>query len=117
MKKRFTLILGSCALAFVLIIGGIIAEVRYFSQENNTNADKDSVYYDYIVSIAESAVKDNDEILNCEIAADYSNGELVTADVKVVTKNGEMSALKTNIRDYVSSALEISYENITISFE
>lgn len=123
MKKRFTLILGVCTLGLALIAGGTAAEKWYSLQENisidsynqSTNADKDSLYYDYIINTMESAIKDNDEILDCEIDVERLNGKLISADVKVITKNDGTNALETNIRDYVSKALEISSENITLS--
>lgn len=122
MKKRFTIILGACIFSLALITGGIAAEAGYSSQKNistdnnhKTNTAKDNLYYDYITNTLESAIKNNDEIQDCEININHSNNTLISVNVKIVTKDNELNTMDTDIKDYISQALEILPENITLT--
>ena len=77
----------------------------------------ESVYCNYIENILAPQIEDYFEITACKIDVSFSNGEIVSAEIRVVTEDDETNALETDIMDYVSKALEISTENITLSFD
>ena len=77
----------------------------------------ESVYCNYIENILTPQIEDYFEIPACKIDVSYSNGEIVSAEIRVVTEKDETNALETDIIDYVSKALGISTENITLSFD
>ena len=47
----------------------------------------------------------------------YINSEIVSADVRVVSKDDEIKSAETDIRDTVSEFLGISTENIEMTFD
>ena len=75
----------------------------------------ESVYCNYIENILTPQIENYFEISACKIDVSYSNGEIVSAEIRVVTEGDETNALETDIIDYVSKALGISTENITLS--
>jgi len=140
--KKFTLILAVCLFNFILIIGSAVAEEGdfpkeesiksavaeaddFFEEESKNTNDynqyteniKDSLYYDYIINVLESAVENSDEILDCKIDINFSGQKPAAADVKITAKDGGIGALQTDIKDYLSQSLNISYENIVLIFD
>lgn len=46
-----------------------------------------------ILTIMASVIENNYEITSCKIDVSYSDGEIVSADIRVVTENDETNAL------------------------
>lgn len=127
-KKGFFLILGSCTLVIgVTVMGIMIRESNFFQAREkarsyyidnmDTNIDKDSLYFDYIIEELVETVKNENGVMDCRINVDYSNGEIVSANVSVVTEDDKINISLTNILDYVSQSLGISTEDIILSYE
>ena len=124
MKKATLLSLGAAA----IIVVGTVTTFATSAVENSTHSynidtvfdgdiDKDRQYSEYITKVIASEIKDISGIIDCEVDVSRLNGEFVSADVSVVTKEGETDDLKTDILDYVSTSLGIPTENITLSFD
>lgn len=127
-KKIFFLILGSCTLVIGITVTGIMIRESNFFQDRekarsynidnmDTNIDKDSLYYDYIIEKLVETIKDEKGVMDCKINVNYSNGEIVSANVSVAAEDNKISISETNILDYVSQSLEISTEEIILSYE
>ncbi|MCH5248344.1 MAG: hypothetical protein J1E98_00355 [Lachnospiraceae bacterium] len=127
-KKRLFLILGCCTLIVVITIMGIMLREsssfqerekanRYCIDDMDTNNDKDSLYFDYIVAVLVETIKNENGVMDCKINLNYSNGEIVSANVSVVAEGDEINISETNILDYVSQSLEISTEDIILSYD
>ena len=125
MKKTSLLSLG----AAVIVIVGITAAFAAFAAENQSNRsdfnldavldgdiDKESKYADYIENRIASDIKDYYEFTACKMDVSLSNGEIVSAEIRVVTEDDETNALETDILDRVSKALGIPTESITLYF-
>ena len=119
MKKATILSLG----AAVIVIAGIATMAATSAAKNRNDSfdyditnffdedgDKESKYSDYITNEMASVIENNYEITSCKIDVSYSDGEIVSADIRVVTENDETNALETDISNYVSKALGISTE-------
>lgn len=124
-KKGFLLFGGCCILVIGVTIAGIMIGESSFSQERekpniygkDTNIDKDSLYLDYVIKTLVKAIKDEDGILDCKIDVEHLNGKIISANVNVVAENDEINISETNILNYISKTLEISTEDIILSFD
>lgn len=61
---------------------------NFFDEDGN----KESKYSDYITNEMASVIENNYEITSCKIDVSYSDGEIVSADIRVVTENDETNA-------------------------
>ena len=127
MKKATILSLS----AAVIVIAGIVTTFATFAAENRGDSidiylddldtvsegdiDKESVFFKYVTESMALNIKDHYEVTDCTINVSVSNGEIVSADVNVISVQDESDDLKTDILVYVSKALGISAENITLS--
>ena len=83
---------------------------------NTTDADKAAMYYSYLEKTMAENITDIDGIVECEMKINYSDGEVDSVDVSIVTETGENSFSETDILSYISKALGISVEDISLSF-
>jgi len=127
-KKRFFLILGGFAFIIgITVVGFMTRKSSFFQKRENTNnycidnmdvcLDKDSLYSDYIIKALVETIKDENGVMDCRINVNYSNGEIVSANVRVVAEDNGINISETNILNYVSQALEISTEDIVLSYD
>ncbi len=124
-------ILGSLG-GFVLIIGVIVMgimiragsslqkkemEHSYCIDNLNSSLDKDSLYYDYIIEMLVEELKEKSGVADCKIRINYSNGDILSANISVVAGVDENNISETDMLDYVSQALGIPTENIELSYD
>lgn len=83
---------------------------------NTTDADKEDIFYSYLEKTMAENIIDIDGIVDCEMHINYSDGEVDSVDVSIVTEAGENNFSETDILRYISKALEISVEDISLSF-
>lgn len=124
-------ILGSLG-GFVLIIGVIVMGIMiragsslqkkemghsYCIDNLNSSLDKDSLYYDYIIEMLVEELKEKSGVADCKIRINYSNGDILSANISVVAGADENNISETDMLDYVSQALGIPTENIELSYD
>ncbi len=124
-------ILGSLG-GFVLIIGVIVMgimiragsslqkkemEHSYCIDNLNSSLDKDILYYDYIIEMLVEELKEKSGVADCKIRINYSNGDILSANISVVAGADENNISETDMLDYVSQALGIPTENIELSYD
>lgn len=138
--KKFISVLAVCVFSLILIIRNVAAEADYFPKEKSiknvvTEADyfseevannddyvgytkgvKDNLYYQYIIEILESEIENNNEIIDCKVDINISEHKPVAANVKIIAKDDKVNVLQTDIKDYISQYLDISYENVSLFF-
>ena len=128
--KKNALIMGSSILIIGITIAGIMIGEGSFSQaeekgnsycidnwDADADIDKDSLYHDYLMKTLAENIKNEDGIRDCKIDVNYANGEIVSAKVSIDAENDEPTISETNILDYISQSLEISTEDIALSFD
>lgn len=114
--KKIVLLFGCCVLVIWLTIAGFVIKWCSSSQNKETSIDKDSLYLDYTMNTLAETIKRENGILDCKIYADYSNGEIGSADVNVVVENNEITVSEIDLLGYISCFLELSKEDIMLSF-
>lgn len=139
--KKFISILVVCVFSLILIIGNavtkadyfpeeksiksVVTEADYFSEEESIKSDnyiehtksvKDSLYYEYIIGILESEIKNINNVLDCKIDINISEHKPVAANVKVITKDDKIDVLQADIKNYISQYLDISYQDVSLIF-
>lgn len=139
MKKIISIVI-LCIFSLVLTAGNIVTEADYFSEKESiksvvTEADcfseenismddyityikngEENSYCDYIISTLESVIKNIDGILDCKININSLDHKSVVVNVKVITEDGKDDVMQTNMKDYISQYLDISYEKILLTF-
>ncbi len=127
-SKKFLYSLGSFTLVIgVIVMGIMIRQSNFFPKRKtvnnycidnlNQNLDKDSLYYDYNIEALAGRIKDENGITDCKINVNYLNGEIISVNISVVVEDDEVNISETDILDYVSQSLEISIENIELSYD
>ena len=123
--KKFISILVVCVFSLILIIGNAVTKADYFPEEKSIKSDnyiehtksvKDSLYYEYIIGILESEIKNIDKVLDCKIDINISEHKPVAANVKVITKDDKIDVLQADIKNYISQYLDISYQDVSLIF-
>lgn len=125
MKKRIFLLCAGSMLVLGIAIAGIAAGTANSNEESIelkadnrvTDSDKDALYADYIVKTVASGIEDCDGVVDCAIDIDYADGEILSADVGVITGQDRADTLETDILEYVSKSFDIPAENVTLSFQ
>lgn len=127
-KKKFFMILGCFAFFIGIIVTGIVIRKSNISRERETaysycidnmdiNIDKDSQYHDYITEVLAETIKDENGVKDCQINLDYSNSEIISANVSVAVEDDKINISETDILDYVSKSLDISTEDVIVSYD
>lgn len=123
MKKYivFASVIALCTLCFIAVFtigqNSAIAKAENFNQDVNIDSiDKKNEYFNYKEKILAEIIKDSNGISDCKIDINHSNDEVVSVDVNVVTENDNTGAWETTILNYISEALGISTEDITLTF-
>lgn len=121
MKKKFTLILGICVFILGVITGCAMTETNTYSHKDiclddwSTNIDKDKEYSEFIEKTLASTIKEDCHLSDCKMKVSCSNGKITSAHVYIVTREDKSDDLETDILNYVSEALEISTQKVTLS--
>ena len=89
----------------------------YCIDNMDTNIDKDSQYHDYIAKALAETIKDANGVADCQVNIIFSNGEVVSADVNVIAEDDKINISETDILDYVSKSLDISTEDVIVSYD
>ena len=121
MNKKKIAVIGGCVLILGITVGGITAvasrkDIHLEEFQENIVADKDKSYSEYLANTISSTLKENYGIADCEMDINCSNGEVLSANVKVAVEDKTGNDLETEIMDYLSTSLGISAKNIGISF-
>lgn len=137
-KRRKSLILGSAILVFGLAIGGTVLAGNQKSSASSDNAkteipvseinlevcdsyssdeEKETAYENYVKDSLSSAVGDIDGISGCIIDITESNKRWSGADVCITVNDSLDAASEASIQDYVARALDVSAENVKISYK
>lgn len=141
-KKRTALILGSCIIVLGLATGGVVLAVNRSPQEENgtslnaenltseevsiniddlhsysSEAEKEAAYDNFLADTLSLEVEKIAGISDCVIDITRSNSELLGADVCITINDSFDNASETDIQDYVAKALDISVENVKISYK
>lgn len=138
-KKRVPLILGSCIMVLGIVIGGFFwvgnqkssASSNKEKTENlvskfiitddtpsySSEADKRAAADKFLTDILSLEVEKLAGISDCIIDITRLNGELLGADVCITVNNSFDNALEANIQANVAQALDISVENVKISYK
>ncbi len=125
-KKRLALIMGCGVIVICGVIAGIMVKRNVDSEStqysiddiqnvNITDADREDMYYSYLEKTMSENITDIDGIVDCEMHINYSDEDVDSVDVSIVTEAGENSFSETDILSYISKALEISVEDISLS--
>lgn len=125
-KKRLALIMGCGVIVICGVIVGIMVKRNVDSEStqysiddiqnvNITDADREDMYYSYLEKTMSENITDIDGIVDCEMHINYSDEDVDSVDVSIVTEAGENSFSETDILSYISKALEISVEDISLS--
>ena len=126
-KKRLALIMGCGVIVICGVIAGVMvkrnaeSEIIQYSLDDIQNvniidADKEDMYYSYMEKTMAENITGIDGIVDCEMHINYSDGEVDSVDVSIVTETDENNFSETDILTYISKALEISVEDISLSF-
>lgn len=136
-KKRVPLILGGCIMVLGIAIGGVVfagnqksgsssdkAKIENSASEINVDdclsysseEDMEAAYEKHLVDVISSEVEKTAGISDCVIDVTESNSKLSEVDVCITVNNSFDDALETDIQTYVAQALEISAENVKISY-
>lgn len=142
-KKRVILFFGSCIIVLGLGIGGVALAVNGLPQgENDTSlnkektenlvpefiniddchsysseADKSAAADNFIADMLSLEVEKLAGISDCIIDITGLNGESLGADVCITINNSFDNAIEANIRADIAQALDISVENVRISYK
>ena len=128
-KKKLIMILVCITLFIGITVIGIAINGSSFSKEENeansynintllgTNIDKDSQYSDYISKLLAETIKEENGVMDCQVNISFSNGEVISANVNLVAEDDKVNISETDILEYVSKALEISKEDIIVTYD
>ena len=83
----------------------------------SSEAEKEAAYYNFLADFLSLVVENIDGISDCVIDITRSNSELLGANVCITINNSFDNDLETSIQAYVAEALEISVENVKISYK
>lgn len=90
---------------------------NYCIDNLNQSLDKDSVYCDYIIAMLVEELKEEIGVADCKVKINYSNGDILSANISVIAGDNENNIAESDIMDYVSRSLGISTENIELSYD
>lgn len=92
-------------------------EADFTNQNELTDIEKRELQYDYLEKVLASMIESVFDVLDCEVDINYSESEILGADIKFTGPEGSIvnDSMRTAISECISKALEISTENITIS--
>lgn len=62
-------------------------------------------------------LKEEIGVADCKVKINYSNGDIPSANISVIAGDNENNISETGIMDYVFRSLEISTENIELSYD
>ena len=83
----------------------------------SSEAEKEAALYNFLADTLSLEVEKIAGISDCIIDITRSNSELLGADVCITIDNSFDNASETKIQDYVATALDISVENVKISYK
>lgn len=121
-NKRHVLGIGVCILflgiaCFVILRtekpGG--EEIRFENQF--TDNEKENVHYHYLEKYLALMLERTGSVSDCEVEINHSEGKVVGVDVgfAMSESNSGNEAMKADILEYFSKALDVSEDNIVIS--
>ena len=110
------LFLGIMCLALPKAIKSGKEDIRFDYQL--TDMEKRDLEHKWTEKLIVSALEHLPIIQGCEVNINWSESEIIGADIKVTMSAGNIGndTMKTNIAENISKMLDISTENIAISF-
>ncbi len=100
----------------------MIQKNRTFREEADfenqiTDIEREKLLYDFLEKQLTLMLESTCKVSDCEVDIIYSESEIVGANIKVSVPEGGIGndALRTDILEVVSKALDISTESITVS--
>lgn len=120
-RRILTIGIGVCILfvgiSLVVLQAGKSREEGIVFENQLTDFEKEDAYYDWLEKYLAMMLKRTCKALDCEVDINYLEGKIVGVgiDVAVSEESVGNDALKTDISDCISKALNVTRESIVVS--